>query len=246
MTDEQRVLAELAGAAPLAPWRDGAEPNCWSAAAANDRFDRTRAAAPRLRWWTLARRAIAASWPILDFTEFAQSYADALAAAEDPKRRAPEKRAEVVLVEKRRKAKRPAEAKADDPEGAAAEAKTDAPEAAPEITAEVAPADAEKNAETAPEEERPAPPEDPRQARAFRSFERAVREPGDVVRASSLPKALAPLISGARLDDAELWRQVRATPATATTPGLLAWDEVVRDLWPRLWGAYGARWRRGV
>jgi len=111
----------------------------------------------------------------------------------------------------------------------------------------VASADAEKTAETAPEEEEPAEAarEDPREARAFRAFEKAVREPGDVVRASSLPKALAPLISGARLDDAELWRQVRATPATGLL-GLLAWDEVVRDLWPRLWGAYGERWRRGV
>ena len=75
---ELAVLDELARAMPQGGL-ELAEPACWGAAASNAVVARGRgAAARRLRWLALARRAVAASWCFLSFEEFVQSHADAV------------------------------------------------------------------------------------------------------------------------------------------------------------------------
>ena len=49
-------------------------------------------------------------------------------------------------------------------------------------------------------------------------------------------------------DDGDIWRVVRGAlrGRARPVPGVLPWDECAADVWPKLWRAYGDRWRVGV
>ena len=212
---ERAVLKELAAptAASAALDRD---PRMWGDAAANAFARRAARTCATLRWYALARRAIAASWPFVTFAEFAEAYGSRVAGRRDapppsPKRATP--------WERRRR--RDAAAAADAPRLTRVDL---APAAAapPDDAERAAFAQFRKSVFGGPGRDVQASLV-PR-AVARRLAARTEADDGDIWR----------VVRGAL--------RGRARPV----PGVLPWDECAADVWPELWRAYGDRWRVGV
>jgi len=210
---ERMVLEELARPARVRAAR--VDGSCAGDAADNARATRGAAATARVRWLALSRRAIAASWPVLTLADFAAAYA---AAKGDG------------LARVRR--------------SAGADREAPRPPRTPWDRRAAADADAAARAAAAPPPPPPPPPPD-REGAALAAFRAAVGGGPDVL-AARIPTAVRPFLRGraAGLEDA-LWRETRsvfrATPRGAG--GVLPWADVEADLWPRLWRAFGDRWR---
>ena len=223
---ELAVLDELARAMPQGGL-ELAEPACWGAAASNAVVARGRGAAARLRWLTLSRRAVAASWCFLSFEEFVQSHADAVEGRRRALRDAPisvaqPTAAEPTIVDAVNLAVLPI-------------ARAAAPRPLPDGTFTWTTPEED---ESVPVDE--APPAKPSvkgaEGKALSNLEGVFP-----VVVAAIPQIVSVHVVGSSEED--VWRVVRsALPDRSKT--CLGREEFVRDVWPALWGAFGGRWRR--